>query len=127
MRDFWRVQFRLRTLLLAMLILGASPWLVVRYFEWRENELWNALETAKTQRDAEITNWRAIYDGMQVGDASDAQESDARSRYFAARAQTELAVKRVHSHYGSNEDALIKAAERRKSRKAQSPAQSMNK
>lgn len=127
MRHFWRVRFRLRTLLLAMSILGASPWLVLRCLEWRENQLWNALETAKAQRDAEIANWRAIYDGRQTGDESDAQEAAARSRYFAARAQTELAVKRIHSHYGSNEEALIKAAERRKPRKAQSPVQRMNK
>jgi len=127
MRHFWRVRFRLRTLLLAMLILGVSPWLVLRYLERREDQMWNALQTAKSQRDMTLVHWRRIYDRLQAGEANDAQESDARSRYFEARAQTELAVKRVRSHYGNDEKVLIKVIDQRASRKARSPLQTGSK
>ena len=117
MRHFWRVRFRLRTLLLAMLILGISPWLVVRYLEWQEDQMWNTLQTAKSQRDMAIVHWRRIYDRVQAGEATDTHESDARSQYYSARARVENAVKEVNSYYGDDEKALIKAMEQRKSRK----------
>jgi len=127
MRHFWRVRFRLRTLLLAMLILGISPWLVVRYLEWQEDQMWSTLQTAKSQRDMALVQWRRTYDRVQAGEATDAHEADARSQYFAARVRTEDAVKEVNSYYGDDEKTLIKAMEERKSRKMRHTIRSGNK
>jgi hypothetical protein len=37
MRYSWRLQYGLRSLLLAMLVLGTAPWLAYRFVQWRQD------------------------------------------------------------------------------------------
>jgi len=62
------MRFRLRTLLIVMLVAGTLPWLTVKYLEW--------------QRDSALRDWRAA--SVTSGPES-AAERAAVDRYFAAR------------------------------------------
>jgi cell division protein FtsL len=98
-----RLQFSLRTLLVAMLVLGALPWLAIK---WREREIWSAHRAAKMERDQALVDWRNLYDQFVNNQASAAAEAQARKRYFAARQGVETTAKTIQSFYGESQDQL---------------------
>ena len=113
-----RLQFSLRTLSVAMLVLGALPWLALRYWQWREREIWTAHYAAKIERDQALVDWRNVYDQFVNKQASEATEHQARARYFAARKTVEQRRKAIESFYGNSEGKLLRAmTARRKSAK----------
>jgi hypothetical protein len=66
------MRYRLRTLLLVMLVAGVSPWAVLRYLDW--------------QRDRALARWRATFSAsFETGEARDRAEQQAVQKYFAAR------------------------------------------
>src|SRR4029453_3912524 len=101
-----RLQFSLRTLLIAMLVFGTLPWLGLRFWKWRENEIWAAHYAAITDRDQSLVDWRMAYDEFVNNQASQATEVQARARYFAARKTVEQKRKAIESLYGYSEDKL---------------------
>ena len=117
MRSPWRFQFRLRTLLVAMLLLGVSPWIAIRL---RERRRWNEFTTARLQRDQSLVAWRAAYDTLvQEGSPSAITgEVKAQTRYYAARKRVDQALANLQSLYGSPEQ-LILADQRRRAANTQ--------
>jgi hypothetical protein len=109
----WRLQFGLRSLLLAMLVLGTLPWLIHRHLRWRDAQLWQALDAARQQRDQTLIQWRHIYSEYQTGSTPLAAESAARERYFAARQQVASAVAILRDRYEGSPGGLERAAQRR--------------
>src|SRR6267142_6490806 len=67
------MHYRLRTLLIVMLVLGALPWLMLRYLEW--------------QKDRSLKAWRVAYSMSvdQKTESANEQVVRAQVRYFAAR------------------------------------------
>jgi len=118
MRYMWRLQFGLRTLLLAMLVLGTAPWIVCRFVQWRQDKLWNALETGKHRRDEALVQWRQTYDSWQQGAANSSDEAAVRERYFVARKQVEDALSGIISYYGDQEEAQKRGVEWREKQRA---------
>jgi hypothetical protein len=119
MCGLWRFQFGLRTLLLAMLLLGMAPWAVIQFIQWRDDRLWISLQAAKQQRDAALVAWRVAYDAFErdKSPASDKEELEAQQRYYAARNDVESARKAVYARYGDSEKELMQAiAARRRQR-----------
>jgi hypothetical protein len=104
-----RLQFSLRTLLVAMLVLGMLPWIGLRYWKWRESEIWSAHNAAKVERDQALQAWRDVYDQFVNNQASATIEGQARARYFAARKTVEQKRKAIESLYGNSEDKLQRA------------------
>jgi hypothetical protein len=51
-----RLQYGVRTLLLVMLVLGIAPKIAHRFVQWRQDRLWNALETGKHRRDEALSS-----------------------------------------------------------------------
>ena len=101
-----RLQFSLRTLLIAMLVLGALPWVAMRYRQWREREMHAAHYAAKVERDNALVQWRNVYDQFVNNRVSQATEAQARARYFAARKTVEQTAKAIESFSGNTEDKL---------------------
>lgn len=108
----WRFQFGLRTLMLAMLVLGILPWIVLKVREARERQIWNALEESKRLRDEAIADWRLTYDRWQQGNATIRDESDARQRYFDTRSKVERTVRAVNEYYDGDEKQIGASRER---------------
>jgi hypothetical protein len=108
-----RLQFGLRSLLLAMLVLGTLPWLIHRHLRWRDAQLWQALDAARQQRDQSLIQWREVYSEYQTGSAPLAAESAARERYFAARQQVAGAVGSLRARYEGSPGGLERAAQLR--------------
>ena len=116
MLRWWRFQFGLRTLLIAMLLLGIAPWLAVKYVRWREEQLWSRYDHAKFMRNQAIAQWRVVYDEFSEGKSDLTAETEARERYFSYRAQVESALGEIHRYYGSSDEELQRAIERRVAR-----------
>ena len=115
----WRMQFGLRTLLAATLVFGTLPWVVHRYLQWREEQAWHALASAKQQRDQALTAWRRVYESTLGGGSSAGakSESAARERYFVAREQVEAAVIALHERYDDRPGGFERAAQDRRAKK----------
>jgi hypothetical protein len=121
----WRFQFGLRTLMLAMLVLGILPWIVLKVREARERQFWNALEESKRLRDESLAKWRTTYDRWQQGNATIRDESDARQRYFDTRSQVERTVRAVNEYYDSDEKQIGASLERFVTQTSRSTFESM--
>jgi hypothetical protein len=108
------VRYRLRTLLLAVLIL---PPLIACYWRWRDDRIWHALQAAKQRRDASLVAWRVAYEAFTSGSSDRSQEAAAQERYFAARHDVESAMRALHARYGKSDQELLRAMEARHRRK----------
>jgi hypothetical protein len=108
----WRFQFGLRTLLGAVLLL--PPVLAALSMRWRDERLWRAVRDAKQRRDAALVSWRVAYGRFANGTAGASQEeAAAQQRYYAARQETESALKTLYARYGNSEKKLIEAMQAR--------------
>lgn len=116
MARFIRLQFRLRTLLLAAIVLPPVVAALAPYRSWRDERLWRSLERAKQQRDVMLIDWRDSYDQWETGQTSDADLQSARRRYFAARDDVQSAVKAIHARYGTERE-LSQAMQARRVKK----------
>jgi hypothetical protein len=115
-----RLQFSLRTLLVMMLILGASPWIYLKWRKYREDHIWNSIETAKADRDKALIAWRTAYDvyASEKSDASAAAEIQAQKSYYAARQKVAGAVKQLNSLYEKSPGGLERAIAIRRGKEA---------
>src|SRR5262245_36003108 len=112
MRLSLRCQFGLRTLLIAALLL--PPVIAVVCQRWRDDRLWQAVQEAKRQRDAALVAWRVAYEPIANRTVAASQEElAAQQRYYAARQETEFAVKALYARYGNSEKKLIEAIQTR--------------
>ena len=109
-------QFGLRTLLAAMLVLGMLPWAVQC---WRDEQAWQALESARQRCDQALIDWRSIYELTLQDEAPSAatSESPARARYFAARQQLKTAEIVLRERYAHRPGGLERATQDRRSGK----------
>jgi hypothetical protein len=108
-----RFQFGLRTLLVAMVVLGTAPWVAVQVVQWREDQLWNKLDTAKRLRNQALVDCRREYDIFIQGNVSAEAEAQARERYFSMRAIVETCRREIDAYYADNLDRKKAAASRR--------------
>src|SRR5262245_28567859 len=106
MRRHFRLQFGLRSLLVAALLL--PPLIAVQYRRWCDDRIWVALQDAKNRRDAALVAWRVVYASTRNSATGDAQEQAARQRFFSAREDVEAAVQALHSRYGNSEDEVVR-------------------
>jgi hypothetical protein len=120
MRHSLRFQFGIRTLLIAMLLVGIALCIGVRLQKSREDRLWLVLDEAKQRRNEAIKTWRTTYDQIAAGNLGLQDEAVARERYFAYRAQVETAVREISAYYGGTEKALHQAVHRRNAERSPS-------
>jgi hypothetical protein len=113
----FRLQFRLRTLLVAAIFLPPMLAIVLRYPGWRDDRLWHALESAKQEREASLLDWRDVYERHQAGQVGSSHELAAQRRYFAARGNVESAVQAIQARYGNSQEELTKAMQARPRKK----------
>ena len=109
MRRWLRFQFGLRTLLVAMAVLGIAPWVAVQILQRKENQLWDNLDKAKSWQAQSLENWRRIDTllsirarGVTAYRDISATEASARERYFNMRAMVESAEREIDAYYGKN-------------------------
>jgi len=109
-----RLQFGLRGLLIALLVL--PPLIAVQYRRWHDGQIWKTLGAARRQRDEALVAWRVAYDSYATSQskASEAEEVKAQQRYYAAREDIEKAIKALHARYGSSDKELLRAMEERR-------------
>ena len=98
MSKLWRLQFSLRTLLVAALILGIAPWLVTRYLKWRENQVWTAFNAAVHDRDQAITTWRRLHAVRENSSTWKQMEADSKDRYFSAKQRIDEMLNDLRSY-----------------------------
>jgi hypothetical protein len=111
------MQYRLRTLLILLAIFPPLIAGLVRYREWREDQLWRSLESAKQERDELLLTWRKVYDRVEAGRARQAEEDSVKQRYFSARQDVQRAVTAIQTRYGKTDAELLRAMESRRERK----------
>jgi cell division protein FtsL len=109
----WRIQFGVRTLLLASLLLPPAIALLCERFS--EARIWRELSAAKQRRDQRLVEWRIAYEASNSGSSS-AAESKARQDYFSARQDVEAAVKTIYARHGNSEQEVIKAMQAQRKR-----------
>jgi hypothetical protein len=95
--------------LIAFLLL--PPVIAVQYRRWDQSRIWNAVSTAKERRDNALVAWRVAYDADANGSspATESAVQDAERRYYAARQDVEVAMKRLYALYGNSKERLAKA------------------
>ena len=111
----WRLQFGLRTLLVATLIL--PPIIAVQYGRWRDDRIWHDLNAAKQRRDASLIAWRRVYELVSAGKATPAQEAATQMTYYTARQDVEKAMRALHARYGNSDEDLVRAMQSRHPKK----------
>jgi hypothetical protein len=111
------MRFRLRTLLIVFAL--GPPFIasLVEYRRWRDDRLWQSLETAKRNRDELLVTWRRTYDLVTSGQVNAAQETAIQQRYFAARQDVESTWKSVRARYGNSDVELLRARQVRQTKK----------
>lgn len=102
MRKKSKLQFGLRTLLVAMAVAGTAPWIGVQIVRWREDRLWNQLDKAKYLRDQALIHWRREYDIFSQGNVYPEAERSAREHYFNMREGVEQAVREIDVYYADD-------------------------
>jgi hypothetical protein len=110
-------RYKLRTMLI---VAAMGPPIfagVIQYVRWRDDRLWQSLETAKRERDELLTAWRRTRDLVSTGQASAAQEAVIEARYYAARQDAQTADKAIRGRYGSTDYDLLRAMQARRVRK----------
>jgi hypothetical protein len=115
MRPRWRLQFGLRTLLIAALLL--PPIIAVQYRRWRDDRIWRDLSAAKERRDASLVAWRRTFEAVHTGKAAPLEELAAQTSYYAARQDVESAMRSLHARYGSSDQDLLRAMQARQRKK----------
>jgi hypothetical protein len=95
-----RFRFSLRTFLVLSLIAGLLPWLYVQHRQWRERQLWKALDEAKLQRDEVLQEWRQEHAAIVQSQRLSSIEPIVREKYFAARSNVDQKRKRIAEFYG---------------------------
>jgi hypothetical protein len=109
-----RIQFGLRGLLLAALLL--PPIIAYQYRYWHHERFWQALDAAKLRRDEALVAWRQTYDLYQSGKAGPPQEQAAQEQYYAARQDVESAYRALKARFGNTDKDLLRALEARRKR-----------
>jgi len=103
------MQYRLRTLLIALAILPPLIGGIVHYQRWRDKRLWQTLDAAKRERDGLLVTWRQKYDLVTSGQAPAGEETAVQQQYYAARQDVEKALGAIRTRYGGTDEDLQKA------------------
>jgi hypothetical protein len=76
------------------------PWIGTCYWRWREDQVWQAYESAKSKRDESLARWRIAYEKMIVADAkSSVEESANRESYLTLRREAEARREELETFY----------------------------
>ena len=111
-----RLQFSLRTLLLAVLVLAVTSWLVARYLKWHEDQVWTAFYAAVQDRDQAITTWRRLHAVREDTRSWKQAEADSRNRYFSAKQTIDEKLEMMRSYCDESSEKLQQAQDIRDGR-----------
>ena len=99
----WRfrrlIQFRLRSFLLIVLVVGICLWI---YPTLRLAMLRCSFENAKAERDAALKAWKIVHSKRELGETwMPRAEASVNDRYFRARSKLESAYSSLVEYDGS--------------------------